>query len=221
LSLTDYHAKYFAHELTRRFPPDSVEKITVAFAGAQVDLNPHQIDAALFAFKSPLSRGALLADEVGLGKTIEAGLVLSQKWAEHKRRILVITPSNLRKQSILEPFIGQSGWLKAWVHTIESPDQVTDQERPLDKKTAGRLLSLPGEVVGTIANPQTNGALQAVFRDARPPSRKRSPSVTPAFSKPKPTSWTAGPMTSKSAWNARSRSWTGRSKRPAGPPPPP
>lgn len=167
MSLTDYQAKYFAHELTRRFPPDSVEKITVAFAGAQVDLNPHQIDAALFAFKSPLSRGALLADEVGLGKTIEAGLVLSQKWAERKRRILVITPSNLRKQSILEPFIGQSGCLKAWVHTIESPDQVTDQERPLDKKTAARLLNLPGEVVGTIANPQTNGALQAVLRRCR------------------------------------------------------
>jgi adenine-specific DNA-methyltransferase len=61
-------------------------------------LNPHQVDAALFAFQSPLSKGALLADEVGLGKTIEAGLVLSQKWAERKRRILIITPSNLRKQ---------------------------------------------------------------------------------------------------------------------------
>jgi SNF2 family DNA or RNA helicase len=98
LSLTDYQAKYFAYELTRRFPPDSVEKLTAALVDAQVDLNPHQIDAALFAFKSPLSKGALLADEVGLGKTIEAGLVLSQKWAERKRRILVITPSNLRKQ---------------------------------------------------------------------------------------------------------------------------
>lgn len=98
MSLTDYHAKYYAHELTRRFLPDNAKKVTVAFAGAQVDLNPHQIDAALFAFKSPLSRGALLADEVGLGKTIEAGLVLSQKWAERKRRILIITPSNLRKQ---------------------------------------------------------------------------------------------------------------------------
>ena len=98
MSLTDYQAKYFAHELTRRFPLDSAEKLTAALADAQVDLNPHQIDAALFAFKSPLSRGALLADEVGLGKTIEAGLVLSQKWAERKRRILIITPSNLRKQ---------------------------------------------------------------------------------------------------------------------------
>jgi hypothetical protein len=264
LNLTDYQAKYFAHELTRRFPPDSVEKVTVAFAGAQVDLNPHQIDAALFAFKSPLSRGALLADEVGLGKTIEAGLVLSQKWAERKRRILIITPSNLRKQwyqeltekfflpcrlletksynaaskqgslrpfeapeiiicsyhfaknkaedvhlvpwdlvvideahrlrnvykpsnviantlkialtgkiSILEPFIGQSGWLNAWVHTVESLDQVedhlilaaiTDHERLLDEKTAARLLSLPGDVVGTIPQPQTNGALQTVLQ---------------------------------------------------------
>lgn len=96
--LSAYHAKYFAHELTRRCPPDSAEKLAGAVASAQVDLNPHQVDAALFAFKSPLSKGALLADEVGLGKTIEAGLVLSQKWAERKRRILVITPSNLRKQ---------------------------------------------------------------------------------------------------------------------------
>ncbi|HHW76775.1 MAG TPA: DEAD/DEAH box helicase [Xanthomonadaceae bacterium] len=98
MDLTDYHAKYFAYELTRRCPPDSAEKLAGAVVSAQVDLNPHQVDAALFAFKSPLSKGALLADEVGLGKTIEAGLVLSQKWAERKRRILVITPSNLRKQ---------------------------------------------------------------------------------------------------------------------------
>jgi adenine-specific DNA-methyltransferase len=95
---TAYHAKYFAHELTKRCSADSLEKLAGAVAGAQVDLNPHQVDAALFAFNSPLSKGALLADEVGLGKTIEAGLVLSQKWAERKRRILIITPSNLRKQ---------------------------------------------------------------------------------------------------------------------------
>jgi adenine-specific DNA-methyltransferase len=98
ISLTDYHAKYFAHELTKRCPSDSAEKLDGALVDAQVDLNPHQIEAALFAFRSPLSKGALLADEVGLGKTIEAGLVISQRWAERKRRILVITPANLRKQ---------------------------------------------------------------------------------------------------------------------------
>ncbi|MHA3774326.1 SNF2-related protein [Verrucomicrobiota bacterium sgz303538] len=98
MHFTPYHSKYLAYELTRRCPSDSVEKLAGALVDAQVDLNPHQVDAALFAFESPLSKGAILADEVGLGKTIEAGLVLSQKWAERKRRILVITPSNLRKQ---------------------------------------------------------------------------------------------------------------------------
>jgi superfamily II DNA or RNA helicase len=98
MDLTDFHAKYYAYELTKRCASDSLEKLAGAVASAQVDLNPHQVEAALFAFLSPLSKGAVLADEVGLGKTIEAGLVLSQKWAERKRRILVITPANLRKQ---------------------------------------------------------------------------------------------------------------------------
>jgi adenine-specific DNA-methyltransferase len=84
MHLTDYHSKYLAYELTKRCPFDSVEKLAGAVAGAQVDLNPHQIDAALLAFRSPLSRGAIPADEVGLGKTIEAGLVLSQRWAERR-----------------------------------------------------------------------------------------------------------------------------------------
>ncbi|MCC7086539.1 MAG: DEAD/DEAH box helicase [Pirellulales bacterium] len=98
MKLTQYHAKYIAHELTRRCASDSVEKLTAVLSDAQVDLNPHQIEAALFAFRNPLSRGAILADEVGLGKTIEAGLLIDQSWAEGKRRILVIVPANLRKQ---------------------------------------------------------------------------------------------------------------------------
>ena len=65
-------------------------------------MNPHQVEAALFAFKSPLSSGVILADEVGLGKTIEAGLVLTQYWSERKRKILIIAPSSLRKQWSME-----------------------------------------------------------------------------------------------------------------------
>jgi ERCC4-related helicase len=98
MKLTQYHAKYIAHELTRRCASDSVEKLTAVLSDAQVDLNPHQIEAALFAFRNPLSRGAILADEVGLGKTIEAGLLIDQSWAEGKHRLLVIVPANLRKQ---------------------------------------------------------------------------------------------------------------------------
>jgi ERCC4-related helicase len=96
--ITDYHAKYYANELIKQCPSDSVEKLASTLMDAQVDLNPHQIEAALFAFRSPLSNGAILADEVGLGKTIEAGIVLSQKWAERRHKILIIVPSSLRKQ---------------------------------------------------------------------------------------------------------------------------
>lgn len=102
MTWTAHQAKYFAHELTRRYASDNSAKLATALMDAQVDLNPHQVEAALFAFKSPFSKGAILADEVGLGKTIEAGLVLSQKWAEGKRRILIIAPSSLRKQWVQE-----------------------------------------------------------------------------------------------------------------------
>lgn len=98
MDITSYHAKYFAHELTRQLPSNDIGKLTASLQDAQVDLNPHQVEAALFAFQSPLSNGAILADEVGLGKTIEAGIILSQQWAEKKRKLLIICPSNLRKQ---------------------------------------------------------------------------------------------------------------------------
>jgi len=54
VQLTDFHAKYFAHELTRRCSSDSVEKLASVLADAQIDLNPHQIEAALFAFRNPV-----------------------------------------------------------------------------------------------------------------------------------------------------------------------
>jgi hypothetical protein len=99
---TAYHARYFAHELTRKRPAGDVDRLSMSLFNASVDLNPHQIDAAMFALKSPLSKGVILADEVGLGKTIEAGLVLCQCWAERRRRLLVICPASLRKQWSLE-----------------------------------------------------------------------------------------------------------------------
>lgn len=54
---TDYHAKYFAHELTKRSASDSLAKLGQSLFNATVDLNPHQIDAALFAFRSPFREG--------------------------------------------------------------------------------------------------------------------------------------------------------------------
>ena len=100
--ITPFHAKYFAHELTRRHGANDAGRLSQSLFEARVDLNPHQIEAALFALKSPLSKGVLLADEVGLGKTIEAGIVLCQYWSERRRRLLVICPASLRKQWALE-----------------------------------------------------------------------------------------------------------------------
>ena len=96
--LTPHQSQYFAWLLTRRAAGDTVESLASTLVDSQVDLNPHQVEAALFACRNPLSRGVILADEVGLGKTIEAGLVISQRWAERRRRILIIVPANLRKQ---------------------------------------------------------------------------------------------------------------------------
>lgn len=101
-SISDYHAKYYAHQLLRRSPSNELDKLGQSLLNATVDLNPHQVEAALFAFRSPLSRGAILADEVGLGKTIEAGLIISQLWAERRRKILIIVPTTLRKQWVQE-----------------------------------------------------------------------------------------------------------------------
>ncbi len=95
---TAYHSQYWAHALTLRGSGGDIAALSRSIANARVDLNPHQIDAALFALRSPFTNGAILADEVGLGKTVEAGIVLSQKWAERRRRILIVVPAMLRKQ---------------------------------------------------------------------------------------------------------------------------
>jgi adenine-specific DNA-methyltransferase len=104
---TPYHSKYWATALTLRGAGDDLSRLSQSIASARVDLNPHQVDAALAALRSPLSKGMILADEVGLGKTIEAALVIAQRWAERRRRILLILPATLRKQwqqELLEKF---------------------------------------------------------------------------------------------------------------------
>jgi superfamily II DNA/RNA helicase len=106
--LTDYQAKYFAHELRRSYANDHVGKLAGLLFDAQVEPKPHQIDAALFALQTPFLRGVIMADEVGLGKTIEAGIVITQYWSERKRSILIVTPSSLRqqwKQELFEKFM--------------------------------------------------------------------------------------------------------------------
>jgi superfamily II DNA/RNA helicase len=95
--LTPFHQRLLAEELTSR-SSDSTKRLAFALSEARVDLNPHQIEAAAFALDSLSRGGCMLADEVGLGKTIEAGIVISQLLAEGRTRILILAPATLRAQ---------------------------------------------------------------------------------------------------------------------------
>lgn len=134
--ISAYHAKYYAHELTRRHAADGVDRLSQSLFDASVDLNPHQIEAALFALRNPLQEGVLLADEVGLGKTIEAALVVCQYWAERRRRLLVICPASLRKQ-----------WAQELHDKFAVPTTVVDAVS-LRKQSAGDMLATLQRQVG-------------------------------------------------------------------------
>lgn len=134
--ITAYHAKYYAHELTRRHGAEGVDRLSQSLFDASVDLNPHQIEAALFALRNPLQQGVLLADEVGLGKTIEAALVICQLWAERKRRLLIIAPASLRKQ-----------WAQELLEKFAVPTTVLDAVA-LRKQSAGSALDTLQRITG-------------------------------------------------------------------------
>lgn len=96
--MSQFIKRYLAEKISLQKMAGSLGRLSSVLAKSTIQLNPHQIKAVQFAFSSPLRRGAILADEVGLGKTIEAGILISQLWAENKKRILIITPASLRKQ---------------------------------------------------------------------------------------------------------------------------
>jgi SNF2 family DNA or RNA helicase len=123
-------------------------------------MKPHQVDAALFALKSPLSKGAILADEVGLGKTIEAGLVIAQRWAEQRRRILLIVPASLRKQwtqelqskfSILSEILESKGYRERQKAGVRKPFEVSGKVVVTSYEFAARqadeIASIPWDLV--------------------------------------------------------------------------
>jgi superfamily II DNA or RNA helicase len=85
-------------ELTRKRRSTDAERFVEVFRRSTVDPNPHQIEAAMFALQRLQDGGALLCDEVGLGKTIEAGLVITQLRAKGKNQILIIVPLSLARQ---------------------------------------------------------------------------------------------------------------------------
>lgn len=137
---TDVQAKYFAWDLTRRRRGGDLDRIGQALFDASVDLNPHQIEAALFALRNPLSNGVLLADEVGLGKTIEAALVLGQFWAERRRRLLVVCPASLRKQ-----------WATELAEKFHLPTQIIDAATWAQSRKAGVYNPLDQDTISIVS----------------------------------------------------------------------
>jgi len=138
LVTTPFHLRMIAEDLSLRRSWRDAGKLNKTLGSATIDLNPHQVEAAVFAFKSPLSRGAILADEVGLGKTIEAGLVIAQLVSEGKRRVLILTPATIREQwrNEMEDRFGlaatiMDGPLYTQVHREGIPNPYDDDRRPI------------------------------------------------------------------------------------------
>ena len=67
-----------------------------------IEINPHQINAFCAAIQALKTGGIVLADEVGLGKTIEAGLTLKYVLDSGAKRVLIALPATLRKQWEIE-----------------------------------------------------------------------------------------------------------------------
>ena len=131
--MSKFLRSYLATKLTLRRSISDPGKLNKTIRSANVDLNPHQVEAAVFAFNSPLSRGAILADEVGLGKTIEAGLIINQLWVEGQRRILILVPASLRTQwadEMKDKFGLESNILDS--KTLKELQYSTDSLNPLD-----------------------------------------------------------------------------------------
>src|SRR6266436_3835137 len=95
MALHAFNQRILAEDLLRVRRPDDRERYAASQRQARIDPNPHQIDAVIFALRRLREGGCILADEVGLGKTIEAGLVIAQSRAEGAQRILLIVPKSL------------------------------------------------------------------------------------------------------------------------------
>jgi len=76
------HRRLLAEDPIRLRRSDEHYPYAAAQRRGRIDPNPHQIDAVVFALRRIPEGGCILADEVGLGKTIEAGLVIAQLLAE-------------------------------------------------------------------------------------------------------------------------------------------
>ena len=117
ITTDDIKAKYWALEVLSSQNQSDMRNISGSLETSKIDLNPHQIEAALFALNSPVSQGAILADEVGLGKTIEAGIVISEYFSRGQTSIIVVSPASLCQQ-----------WQAEMQEKFDIPAQIIDSK---------------------------------------------------------------------------------------------
>src|SRR6202158_1794701 len=95
MTLHAFNQRILADDLVSVRRPDDRERYAAAQRQARIDPNPHQIDAVIFALRRLREGGCILADEVGLGETIEAGLVIAHSRPQGAQRALLILPKSL------------------------------------------------------------------------------------------------------------------------------
>ena len=117
LDFNEIKAKYWALEVLSSSNQNDIQNISGSLVSSKIDLNPHQIEAALFALNSPTSQGVILADEVGLGKTIEAGIVISEYFSRGQNSIIIVTPASLCQQ-----------WQVEMQEKFDLPTQIIDSK---------------------------------------------------------------------------------------------
>lgn len=117
ITADEIRAKYWALEVLSSHNQEDINNISGSLGTSKIDLNPHQINAAMFALQSPISQGVILADEVGLGKTIEAGIVISEYYSRGKNSIIVVAPASLCQQ-----------WQTEMQEKFDLPTQILDSK---------------------------------------------------------------------------------------------
>ena len=135
ITAEEIKAKYWALEVLSSHNQEDINNISGSLGTSKIDLNPHQINAAMFALQSPISQGTILADEVGLGKTIEAGIVISEYYSRGKNSIIVVAPASLCQQ-----------WQTEMQEKFDLPTQILDSKiiRDAEKKKNTDILQFKG-----------------------------------------------------------------------------
>ena len=120
-TITPYHAKYFAWDLTRH-APQGLDCLSMSLFDAKVDLNPHQIEAVLFALRSPLSKSAGFFEAGNFHPDFMLWLVD----ADGRQHVRFVDPKSVRQMGFEDPQIDFYKNIKDIENRLADPDLTLD-----------------------------------------------------------------------------------------------